>query len=321
MNPDDPTGQRPDTPEEQTSLIARLVRSVQEAGQAPEDPGRTQIVPEQARQTPAPAQQPAAPLSPEEENRRLAMELARRGIPPEEIQRLLSLGAPLQPSQPAVQTQRPPDAPRRTFQPHPTITLPEFRPASEAQKAQADRLLVQANIARRRGQYKEAERLCREAIEQTPADAAALELYGDILQSIGRVDDALYSYDRARTADPKRASAERKYAELTLAQETDLFMAATDAGPRNPFLAVFLSATLPGAGQVYNGESRKGLAIALAQLLSIYLLLWTPLRQPNAPPYLTAFVIAVAATVYIYAVADAKAGAKRAGKPKTGWEV
>jgi len=286
----------------------------------PDEPDRTQSFPAPPEVPPNAGIQSAGSLSPEEENQRLARELARRGVPPEEINRLLSLGATPQntpaPAQPAPQVPQ-----HKGFQPRPSITLPEFRPASDAQKAQADRLLIQANIARRRGNYQEAECLCREAIEHTPADAAALELYGDILQAVGRVDDALYSYDRARTADPKRASAERKYAELTLAQETDLLLTTSAPIHRNAFLAVLLSATLPGAGQIYNGESAKGLAIALAQLVSVYVWLWTPLRSPEGHPYLTAAAIALAAAVYVYAVVDANLGARRSGRPRSGWEV
>ncbi|MGC8668186.1 MAG: tetratricopeptide repeat protein [Chthonomonadales bacterium] len=287
----------------------------------PADPNRTQPIPPLPESGRIEGQPPASSQNLQEENLRLATELARRGIPPEEINRLLSLGAAPHAPQAPAQPEPTQAAPRKAFQPRPTITLPEFRPVSDAEKAQADRLLIQANIARRRNRYTEAERLCREAIEYTPSDAAALELYGDILQSIGRVDDALYAYDRARTADPNRSSAERKYAQLTLAQETDILSGAEGAAHRNPSLAVFLSATLPGAGQVYNGQAAKGLAIALAELLAVYLWLWTPLRNPTGHPNLTAALVALAAVVYIYAVADANIGARQAGRSKSGWEV
>ncbi|HXG24373.1 MAG TPA: tetratricopeptide repeat protein [Chthonomonadales bacterium] len=268
----------------------------------------------------------------EEQDRRLATELAKRGVSPDEIVRLLSLGR----GEPSSSVAGP--SPSHTpvakeaslsigepYVPKPTITLPPFRESSPEEKEKADWLLRRANLARRRGQYREAEQACREAIELTPADAVALELYGDILQSCGRVDDALYAYDQAKKADPGRATAEKKYAELRLMQDREAELLRREYIPRNPKVAVLFTALFPGGGQLYNGEAAKGFLIAVTMLILVLILGWTPLGFPGAEekgitPWLVLFTL-LALAVYIYAVVDANIGAGRNNRSRSGWEV
>jgi tetratricopeptide (TPR) repeat protein len=273
-----------------------------------------------------------AGMTREEQDRRLAAELAKRGVSPEEIARLLALGRKETPSptaeaasaHDAIAAQSSPPL-SEPYVPKPTITLPPFRESSPEEKEKADRLLVFANVARRRGQFQEAEKACREAIELTPSDAAALELYGDILQACGRVDDALYAYEQAKKADPRRASAEKKYAELMLMQDREVELLRQEYIPRNPKIAVLFTALFPGGGQLYNGEPTKGFLIAVSMLILVILLGWTPLGFPGlgAQGITWSFVLftLLALGVYIYAVIDANIGAGRNGRPRSGWEV
>jgi tetratricopeptide (TPR) repeat protein len=270
------------------------------------------------------------PLSREEQDRRLASELSRRGVPPEEIERLLALGQPAAavpgppPKAASVIPVPPVPPPAEPYEPKPAIALPDFRESTPQERMEADRLLTAANIARRRGNFQEAEKACRQAIELVPDDAAALELYGDIFQAVGRVDDALYSYQRAHEADPKRQSAEKKYAELMLLQNREIEALREEYIPRNPNVAILFSALFPGAGQVYNGKPLKGFFIALAMLVCVLVLGWTPLgfphRQQNIPFSLVLFLI-LAGAVYIYAVVDANLSARQGRRTKSGWEV
>lgn len=270
------------------------------------------------------------PPSPEEQDRRLAATLTQRGVPPEEVQRLLALGRGAT-SSPAVAKKAspglaspPPIPPSAPYVPKPTITLPPFREATPQERMRADSLLTAANVARRRGNFKEAEQRCREAIELTPQDAAALELYGDIFQSVGRVDDALFAYERAKEADPNRASAEKKYAELMLLQNREIERLREEFIPRNANVAVLFSALMPGAGQVYNGEPLKGFLIFLTMVVCLLVLGWTGLGFPGSEGRISAslvFFVALAALTYIYAVVDANIIARRGKRPKTGWEV
>lgn len=265
-------------------------------------------------------------LSEAEQAKRLATELSRRGLPPDEVQRMMALGT----TQPTLSKGKkaivlpPPIPPSTPYVPKPTITLPPFRESGTQERMEADRLLTAANIARRRGSFAEAEKSCRAALELIPKDAPALELYGDILQAVGRVDDAMYAYQRAVEADAKRKTAEKKYAELALMQDRSVDMLRDDYIPRNANLAVFFSALFPGAGQVYNGETLKGIALAVVGGLCVYLLGWTPYGFTKSLKQITpqlAFSIAITGAVYIYAVVDANLGARRGKKRASGWEV
>ena len=267
----------------------------------------------------------------EEQDRRLAEQLLKRGIPPEEVRRLLALGAQETASSPPSAPVKSPAAPLPTllpeeepFVPRPTIILPPPREATDAEREQADRLLTAANLARRRGSYAEAEQRCREAVEKNPSDASALELYGDILQAIGRVDDAVLAYDRARELDPKRRSAERKYADLVLQQNRSIARLSDEYIPRNPMVAVLMSSLLPGAGQMYNGQPVKGLLIAVGMLICVFVLGWTDYGFASGLTSITpplVFFMLLAGAIYIYAVIDANINARRGKRRDTGWEV
>jgi hypothetical protein len=270
------------------------------------------------------------PVSQQDADRRLAGELARRGIPPDEVQRLLSRGredlAPLRgKKRPNPALASPPELPpSEAFIPNPTVTLPEFRENTTAERIEADRLLTVANIDRRRGLYKQAEKECMDALQLVPSDAAAIELFGDIMQNVGRVDDAAYAYGRAKEADPKRKTAEKKYAELMLMQNKEIELLRQEFIPRNPSVAILFSAVLPGAGQLYNGELFKGVITLAAVLACTAAILWSPYGVPHSQaglPNSLVLLLIVLGVIYLYAVIDAKICATRGKRAKSGWEV
>jgi tetratricopeptide (TPR) repeat protein len=275
----------------------------------------------------APAARAGADLD-TEDDRRIAAELSRRGVPPEEIERLLAMGrarpADAGPRDVPTAPETPWPPPSSTFVPVPTIALPDFRESSPAERAEADRLLTAANVARRRGAFADAEQASRRAVELVPKDPGALELYGDVLQGVGRVDDAVIAYQRAHEADPKRRSAERKYAALTLMQHREIAALRDEYIPRNPFVATLLSALLPGAGQLYNGEPAKGLTVTLVTLVCVLVLGWSSVGFVSTRHGISAafalFMVAAGLT-YIYGVVDASRTAQRGRRKKSGWEV
>ncbi len=256
----------------------------------------------------------------------LARILADRGIPPDEISRLLKTASVPSPT-PILTDAKPevtvPLAPK-PFEPHPSLTFPPFREPSPADVEQAERLLREAHIARRRGRFEDAFQACHAAIDRCPHDAAALEMLGDILQALGRVDDAVAAYRRSGEADPSRRSAERKYAELVLMQDRMASPMSLAVEPKNPYLAVLLSAVCPGAGQYYNGETAKGLVLALVTLALIVALLWSPLgfagEAIGLTPTSTALIAAIG-IVYVIGLADANIGARNPRRRGSGWDV
>lgn len=264
--------------------------------------------------------------SAEADDAALARALAARGVPPEEIQRLLSLGSGSAAGPtPAREGRSPSPAPAApSFKPRPSIKFPEFRDSSPEETERAEQLLRQAAIARRRGRIEESARLCEEAIRLCPRDAGALELFGDLLQYLGRVDDALAAYHRATEADPRRGSAEKKYAELLLMQDRSVYGARAADEPRNPYLAVLLSALCPGAGQLYNGQIAKAVILACMAFALAVLILWTPLGFAGPDNGLTASAVTLMAlfgAVYVYSIADANFSARAGNDASAGWDV
>ncbi|MEP6755909.1 MAG: hypothetical protein ABJA67_10450, partial [Chthonomonadales bacterium] len=138
----------------------------------------------------------------------------------------------------------------------------------------------------------------------------------------GKVDDALFAYNRAVEADPKRSLAEKKYAELMLLQNREIDMLREEFLPRNATVAVLISSLFPGAGQIYNGDTIKGIFLMVSDLGIFYLLGWTPYgfhKGPLSAPLV--IMILLAGGLYIYGVIDAYKGAQRGRKMGSGWDV
>jgi len=173
-----------------------------------------------------------------------------------------------------------------------TLDLPEFRASTPKEAQQAEALLREVYALRRREKYTEALGKCREALDLVPADAAALEMFGDLLQGLARTNEAMAAYKRAAEADPKRASAERKYGDLLVRQqqwnEPD-----TEEVPKNPIAAAAFSLLIPGAGQIHTGQTLKGIVLLACAAISMGALIFlmrdkqayetSPNLRPHAP--------------------------------------
>ena len=154
-----------------------------------------------------------------------------------------------------------------------SLDLPEFRPSTTQERTQAEAILREVYALRKREKYTEALGKCRQALDLVPADAAALEMFGDLLQGVARTNEAMAAYKRATEADPKRASAERKYGDLLVRQqqwsETD-----PEEVPKNPIAAAAFSLLVPGAGQIHNGQTLKGAVLLTCAAISMAALLF-----------------------------------------------
>lgn len=277
------------------------------------------------------------------QRQRLEAELARLGMSADEVRRLLAADA-------NSTAPRTPDAPRpaatgsvaalaaslTSASAHARIEavrqvdlgLPTFRDAAPQEARQAEQLLREASTLRRREKYREAEAKCREALALTPKDAAALELLGDLLQGVARIDEALAAYQRALEADAKRSSAERKYADLLMRQQ-QWGGVDSEAVEKNPFAAVLLSALIPGAGQVHNGDYGKAGFFFLADLILGYLLGWSPWgfsgeHRHHGINTTLLLLMVVAGVLYVLGLIDANASARAGGKGRVrgmGWDL
>lgn len=295
-------------------------------------------------------------LSDAARRQQLEMELKRMGMSPEEVRRLLSAGAhtteaaarptptpaPLSPAEmpslpaTAKKPARTDAASLQSFaaelmqskaaaqveavqKAEVALALPEFREATIQEKLKAEPILRDASMLRRRERYTEALLKCREALDLTPKDAAALELMGDILQGVARIDEALAAYKRATEADPKRASAERKYGDLLMRQQNWGGSADPEDVPKNPFVAVLLSALLPGAGQIYNNELAKGVFLLVADVIIVLLLYLLPPSGGKALSTGQMIVLVIGGILYIAGVADANIIARRNRQNRSNW--
>lgn len=183
--------------------------------------------------------------------------------------------------------------------------LPAFRESSMQEKREAETLLREANNLRRREKYLDAEKKCRQALEMVPKDAPALELLGDILTGIAKIDEALAAYRRAIEADPRRITAEKKYGDLLVRQQ-DWGGVDPEAVQGNDWVPTLFSALLPGSGQMANGEWIKGLCI-IASLVGLYYY-----RSMNhialakkGTDWNTIMLFSIAGIIWIWAISDA----------------
>ena len=194
-------------------------------------------------------------------------------------------------------------------------SLPAFRNPTPQERIQADSMLREANMLRRRERYTDAEAKCREAIALVPKDAAALEMLGDVCQGLARIEPALAAYKRAMEADAKRSSAEKKYGDLLMRQQ-NWGGYDGEAVEKNPYFSVFLSAMLPGAGQIHNGDFGKGAFFLILDALCGYLLGWSKFGFSGKHTHqgLDAALmgcVVLSGCLYIMAVWDANVSARR----------
>jgi tetratricopeptide (TPR) repeat protein len=190
-----------------------------------------------------------------------------------------------------------------------------------------EQLLRQITAARVRGDWATARQLAEEATQKAPQRADVHELLGDILRQLGDKEGALSCYQRARDLEPQRRSAEEKFAATLLELRTfEVPDEETPALPKNPMLALALSAVLPGVGQIYNEQWLKGILFCLGTLLPLgsFLQLYgkTVTHSLNAPIpsasepslgqlLLTALVGLIALAMWTWSLWDAYQTARR----------
>ncbi|MEN6355630.1 MAG: tetratricopeptide repeat protein [Armatimonadota bacterium] len=195
------------------------------------------------------------------------------------------------------------------------------------QKTEFDRLMTAAHVHRRRGDYDEAERTIKQALELSPDDLGAREFAADMLFARGKLEQAAEAYKAIMSADKSCASAEEKYAKAILQiaegkRQQDLLHDILEnpkkyrQPARSPIIAAILSIA-PGFGQIYNGEFVRGVVIFVVTMVFwVFFYLLTPdvstyrpddrltAFMQNLPPLAVIFALA-AIFLQIYAFVDA----------------
>jgi tetratricopeptide (TPR) repeat protein len=320
--------------------------SAPEPTQAFSPPVRPVLEPTQAIPPPS---APTEAISDAEKRRRIEIEMTKLGLSPDEVRRLLNANAHTADVAPtalpkptllppaslpatapkkgsdrvtadslqafAAQLKAEKDAVRQVSITTAGRNLPAFRESSVQEVRAAESLLRDANMLRRREKFVDAEAKCREALELTPKDGSALEMLGDVLQGVARIDEALAAYKRALEADPRRTSAEKKYADLLMRQENWANYDPEASAPNVRF-SVLLSLCLPGAGQFFYQSYVKGAVFLVLDVIVGSLLFFSPLgvadkhRHSGISVSLIA-LLAFTIVLYIAAVADTISESKK----------
>ena len=140
--------------------------------------------------------------------------------------------------------------------------------------------------------------------------------------------------DAAQAAWPawrRKTARERALAEAVMRGELPATAAGGfgghPTGKPSPVLACLLSAMMPGAGQLYNGQSLKGLICVVILLLVLILVYLVPHPGRQLPPLLS-LAILIGTVDWLYAVIDAplvaskSSGSGNSNKSNpSGWEV
>lgn len=205
-------------------------------------------------------------------------------------------------------------------------------PEEIKRKGTIDRLLSTANVHRMRGDYLAAEDACKEALSVDESRLDIRELIADLLYTRGQLEASRDEYAKIMELDPARVSTEAKYAKVALEigereYQKKLMLDMLEnpgrySAPRGgPIAATICSVLLPGVGQMYLGEIKKGVILAGSYLFAILMLamdsfstknllksfgaMFNPTPEKYPIDGLTIFFAAAAAFVYVYAVIDA----------------
>lgn len=137
----------------------------------------------------------------------------------------------------------------------------EDLPPTAEQIEKAERLLQRYHLEHTRGNRDMASQILKEAQAVAPTSSVVLEVLGDDAAARKQYKDALEFYRRAKAADPKNGSAERKHAELVFTTQARLASAGisefeTVASSRS---AALFSVILPGLGHMVTGQVPAGI--------------------------------------------------------------
>lgn len=153
-------------------------------------------------------------------------------------------------------------------------------------RAERDRLLANANVARMRGDFAGMEEALRQAVALAGEDADLIELIGDALHGQGKLAEARDCYKKALDMQSGRASAETRFARVVLEIDEierqkresllDLERPRDRLRQRRRTGSAILALIFPGLGQLVNGEIVKGGVLMGVFIVSLIVLAVLP---------------------------------------------
>lgn len=180
-----------------------------------------------------------------------------------------------------------------------------------------EELLRQANLLRIRRDYSGAAALTEKALALEESVRGRLQL-GEIREDFGDFAGALHEYHRALEIAPGNPQVENRIGCLALRQASMGSIAAPSLR-RSPLTAALLSAIFPGAGELYNLDFIKGLAIMLAYMIFFSQVFFDlfgaviSMSQSGAVAIGSSFYIflLLAILLWLYSIYDAYTGADK----------
>lgn len=214
------------------------------------------------------ANEPGRPLTPEEAAERL------RKLEEEAARLREALTAPVEPA--VAQEALSPEADTENE----AGDQPEEEPVAPTaeQLERAEKLLQRYHLEKTRGNPDMASQILKEAQALAPNASIVLEVLGDDAASRRQQKDAIEFYKRAKEADPKNASAERKHAEMVYAAQARMATLASSefesvASARS---ASLFSVILPGLGHMVIGRVATGVGFMVVWILCVIGLIAIP---------------------------------------------
>ncbi|MCL4500073.1 MAG: tetratricopeptide repeat protein [Chloroflexi bacterium] len=194
-------------------------------------------------------------------------------------------------------------------------------------QAEFDRFMSAARVERMRGDYTRAAASVQQALKIWPEDPGAREFAADVLLALGQLEKATEVYKELFQEDATRASAEEKYAKVTLQvaegkRQKELLLHVADhpakfaPAPRSPLIAALLSSA-PGFGQIYCGQFVKGVVLFVVSMISWFFFYLSSPDVSNVPEQmrmatfiknmnpLAVIFACIAVSLQVYAFVDA----------------
>lgn len=151
-------------------------------------------------------------------------------------------------------------------------------PPDQATLDKIEKLLQRYRLESARGNREIGSQFLKEAQALAPNASVVLEVLGDDATERRQMKDAINFYKRAKDADPKNASADKKHADLVFRTQAALASAGISefenvASARS---ASILSVIVPGLGHMVTGQIAKGAAFTFVWIGAVVWLVLTP---------------------------------------------
>ncbi len=161
--------------------------------------------------------------------------------------------------------------------PESTIQSPE-PPLDQATHDKIEKLLQRYRLEGARGNREIGSQYLKEAQQLAPGASVVLEVLGDDAVERRQMKDGIDFYRRAKEANPRNASADKKHADLVFKTQAALASAGLSqfesvASARS---ASFLSVIVPGLGHMVTGQIPKGITYLLLWVGSVVWVVLTP---------------------------------------------